>query len=63
MLSYFPATYPDELLYSVLARYHRHTCSTSPKWTMNDLLVTSRGVVEKAPMKDRAGAGRSPPIA
>ena len=25
--------------------------------------VTSRGVVEKAPMKDRAGAGRSPPIA
>ncbi len=25
MLSYFPAVYPDELLYSVLARYHRHT--------------------------------------
>lgn len=37
MLSYFPATYPDELLYSLLARYHRHTCSTSPKRTLEDL--------------------------
>lgn len=24
MLAYFPAIYPDELLYSVLARYHLH---------------------------------------
>ena len=31
--------------------------------TTDFVLVTSRGVVEKAPMKDRAGAGRSPPIA
>lgn len=37
MLSYFPTTYPDELLYSLLARYHRHTCSTSPKRTLEDL--------------------------
>jgi len=37
MVPYFPATYPDELLYSVLARYHRHTCSTSPKQTLEDL--------------------------
>lgn len=37
MLSYFPRPYPDELLYSVLARYHRHTCSLSPKRTLDDL--------------------------
>jgi hypothetical protein len=37
MLSYFPQIYPDELLYSVLARYHRHTCSSSPKQTLDDL--------------------------
>ncbi|WP_454018526.1 TnsD family Tn7-like transposition protein [Azospirillum sp. Marseille-Q6669] len=37
MLSYFPAPYPDELLYSLLARYHRHTCSVSPKGTLEDL--------------------------
>ena len=37
MLPYFPACYPDELLYSVLARFHRHTCSFTPKWTMDDL--------------------------
>lgn len=37
MLPYFPQIYPDELLYSVLARYHRHTCSSSPKQTLGDL--------------------------
>lgn len=37
MLPYFPAPAPDELLYSLLARYHRHTCSVSPKATMRDL--------------------------
>ncbi|CAO3417840.1 TnsD family Tn7-like transposition protein [Azospirillum doebereinerae] len=37
MLPYFPAPYPDELLYSLLARYHRHTCSISPKRTLEDL--------------------------
>ncbi|OQS31315.1 hypothetical protein B0T40_22655 [Chromobacterium haemolyticum] len=37
MLAYFPQIYPDELLYSVLARYHRHTGSTSPKQTLDDL--------------------------
>lgn len=37
MLSYFPQIYRDELLYSVLARYHRHTGSTSPKQTLDDL--------------------------
>lgn len=37
MLSYFPATLPDELLYSRLARYHLHSGSTSPKQTLDDL--------------------------
>ncbi len=37
MLSYFPAALPDELLYSRLARYHLHSCSKSPKQTLDDL--------------------------
>ena len=42
MLTYFPQIYPDELLYSVLARYHRHTGSTSPKQTLDDLFGDRR---------------------
>lgn len=37
MLTYFPAIYPDELLYSVLARYHRHTGARSDAQTMGAL--------------------------
>jgi hypothetical protein len=37
MLTYFPAVYPDELLYSVLARYHRHTGARSDAQTMETL--------------------------
>jgi hypothetical protein len=37
MLSYFPQIYPDELLYSVLARYHRHMCSVRSTQTANEL--------------------------
>jgi hypothetical protein len=37
MMPYFPRTYPDELLYSVLARYHRHMCCESPKRTLEEL--------------------------
>ena len=37
MISYFPRTYPDELLYSVLARYSRHTASISSKKTITEL--------------------------
>ncbi|HYD30293.1 MAG TPA: TnsD family Tn7-like transposition protein [Azospirillaceae bacterium] len=44
MVPYFPPIYPDELLYSVLARYHRHTCSTSPKRTLEDL-YGQRGII------------------
>lgn len=37
MLTYFPTALPDELLYSRLARHHRHCCSTSAKQTLEDL--------------------------
>ncbi|ADL55255.1 TnsD family Tn7-like transposition protein [Gallionella capsiferriformans] len=37
MLSYFPAVYPGELLYSVLARYHRHTGLPGSMHTMETL--------------------------
>lgn len=37
MLTHFPAALPDELLYSRLARYHLHSCSTSAKQTLDDL--------------------------
>ncbi|MBP2316734.1 TnsD family Tn7-like transposition protein [Azospirillum soli] len=37
MLPYFPTIYPDELLHSVVARYHRHTGADSPKLTMGEL--------------------------
>lgn len=48
MVSYFPVIYPDELLYSVLARYHRHTASRSPKRTLDDLFCerTVRATVD-----------------
>lgn len=37
MLAYFPSIYPDELLYSVLARYSQHVGSPGPMHTMNAL--------------------------
>lgn len=37
MLPFFPEPYPDELLYSILARYHVRSGNTSPKMTMNEL--------------------------
>ena len=37
MLRYFPVAYDDELLYSLISRYHRHTCSPGYKQTLNEL--------------------------
>jgi len=37
MLPYFPPIYPDELLYSLLARFHCHIGETSPKRTLDAL--------------------------
>ncbi|MCR6628892.1 MAG: TnsD family transposase [Magnetospirillum sp.] len=43
MLPYFPPAYSDELLYSLLARFHRHVGETSPKRTL-DALFGNRSV-------------------
>lgn len=37
MLHWFPTPYPDELLYSVFARYHVRSGNTSPKVTTEEL--------------------------
>jgi hypothetical protein len=37
MLSFFPKPYPDELLYSTLARYHVRSGNNSPKITIREL--------------------------
>ncbi len=37
MLRYFPVAYEDELLYSQIARYHRHSCSPGYKQTISEL--------------------------
>jgi hypothetical protein len=41
MLSFFPTPYPDEVLYSVLARYHIRSANLSPKATLKDLFDTT----------------------
>lgn len=35
-----PIPYPDELLYSVIARYHLRTSNESPKWTFREIFGT-----------------------
>lgn len=37
MPSFFTPPYPDELLYSVIGRYHLRSGNSSPKWTYNEL--------------------------
>lgn len=48
MLTYFPSFYEDELLYSAVARYHRHTLSRSWSATREQLYGHKpiRGVVD-----------------
>lgn len=41
MLLFFPNSYPDELLYSLCARYHRLSCNLSNKSTVKDLFGTA----------------------
>ncbi|WP_194914594.1 TniQ family protein [Azospirillum sp. INR13] len=62
MLPYFPAIYPDETLYSVVARYHRHTAANSVKETLIDLFG-SRAVRLTPVLVGRLGdlARRLPP--
>lgn len=44
MLAYFPEVYPGEMLYSVLARYDRHTGTPGPMHTL-DALFGNRKVI------------------
>ncbi|WP_084327659.1 TnsD family Tn7-like transposition protein [Salinarimonas rosea] len=62
MLPYFPIPFPDELLYSIIARYHRHTCSPGPKATLEDLF-RNRSVKASVDLQGHLGAlaGRLPP--
>jgi hypothetical protein len=41
MITFFPTPYPDEVLYSVLARYHIRSANFSPKITLRDLFNTT----------------------
>jgi hypothetical protein len=44
MLTFFPTPYPDELLYSILARYHIRSGNFGPKATLRDLFGSTRVV-------------------
>ncbi|KMM36354.1 TnsD family Tn7-like transposition protein [Guptibacillus hwajinpoensis] len=48
MLVHFPTPYPDELLYSLFARYHKNAGTLSPKQTIKELFgtITNRAVVD-----------------
>lgn len=37
MISFFPKPYPDEILYSIIARYHIRSGNLSPKITLEEL--------------------------
>ena len=47
MGAYFPQVYPDELIYSVLARYHLHSGYLYYKDTEQDLFRSKQGRVDK----------------
>ncbi|MCY7320234.1 MAG: TniQ family protein [Phormidesmis sp. CAN_BIN36] len=44
MLSFFPQPYPDESLYSVLARYHTRSGNTGLKLTMQELFDSNHAI-------------------
>jgi len=44
MLGFFPTPYPDELLYSTIARYHLRSGNLSPKCTLQELFNTRHAI-------------------
>ncbi|WP_338028717.1 TniQ family protein [Gloeothece citriformis] len=48
MLRFFPNPYPDELLYSILARYHLRSGNNSPKITLKELFNDSNTIATKS---------------
>lgn len=43
-LSFFPKPYPDEILYSILARYHIRSGNLSPKLTLQELFNSNNAI-------------------
>lgn len=43
-MSFFPKPYPDELLYSILARYHLRSGNTGPKLTVHELFGSRNAI-------------------
>jgi len=50
-LAYFPTPYPDELLYSVFARYHTRSCNISISQTLQDLFGESNVTLDNLPSR------------
>jgi hypothetical protein len=44
MLGFFPTPYPDELLYSLIARYHIRSGNISPKITLRELFGSTKNI-------------------
>ena len=62
MLAYFPAIYPNELLYSVLARYHLHMGLPPVALTLESLFGNRKTVAAfDLPGNLQALADRIPP--
>lgn len=63
MISFFPTPYPDELLYSILARYHIRSGNLSPKATLRDLFCpTTIVATTDLPSHIEALIGNLPPL-
>jgi hypothetical protein len=50
-LAYFPTPYPDELLYSIFARYHLRSCNISIPHTLNDLFGSPSATLDDLPAR------------
>lgn len=51
-IGYFPQIYPDELLYSVIARYSDHCCYVKFAYAANEIFVNPKLRVEREFMKN-----------
>ncbi|MDD2336633.1 MAG: TnsD family Tn7-like transposition protein, partial [Geobacteraceae bacterium] len=50
-MAYFPTPYPDELLYSVFARYHTRSCNISISQTLQDLFGAPNVTLDDLPSR------------
>lgn len=47
MIAYFPEPYPDELFYSIMARYIQHTCGKERKISLSPVVRNTRDLFSK----------------